>query len=59
MRRPFVFAFAAALLLAVSVPPATAAWPERPVTIIVPYPPAGTSDVLTRLVGNRLAGRLG
>ena len=36
MRRSFVFAFAAALLLAVSVPPAAAAWPERPVTIIVP-----------------------
>src|SRR5215218_4669542 len=48
------------LLTAVAAsPPAVAAYPERPVTIIVPYPPAGTSDVLTRLVGNRLAERLG
>ena len=59
MRRSVVFAFTAALLLAASAPLAAAAWPERPVTIIVPYPPAGTSDVLTRLVGNRLAERLG
>src|SRR5215213_8962322 len=59
MRRLVVFAFTAALLSAAPTPPATAAWPERPVTIIVPYPPAGTSDVLTRLVGNRLAERLG
>src|SRR3954451_13919398 len=42
-----------------ALPPAIAAFPERTVTIIVPYPPAGTSDVLTRLVGNRLAERLG
>jgi tripartite-type tricarboxylate transporter receptor subunit TctC len=60
MRRSFLFVLMATLLLAAAAaPPAAAAWPERPVTVIVPYPPAGTSDVLARLVGNRLAPRLG
>lgn len=30
---------------------ARAAWPERPVTVIVPYPPGGNNDILARLLG--------
>lgn len=29
---------------------ALAAWPERPVTVIVPYPPGGNNDILARLL---------
>jgi tripartite-type tricarboxylate transporter receptor subunit TctC len=29
-------------------------WPERPVRIIVPYPPGGSTDVLTRILADRL-----
>lgn len=29
---------------------ARAAWPERPVTVIVPYPPGGNNDILARLL---------
>jgi tripartite-type tricarboxylate transporter receptor subunit TctC len=34
-------------------------WPERPVRLIVPYPPGGSTDVLARLLGERLKERLG
>ncbi|RZM03446.1 MAG: tripartite tricarboxylate transporter substrate binding protein [Variovorax sp.] len=36
-----------------------AAWPERNVTVIVPYAPGGQGDVFARLVGDRLARALG
>jgi tripartite-type tricarboxylate transporter receptor subunit TctC len=34
-------------------------WPERPIRLIVPYPPGGSTDVLARLLGERLKDRLG
>jgi tripartite-type tricarboxylate transporter receptor subunit TctC len=34
-------------------------WPNRTVRIIVPYPPAGSVDVLTRILGERLQQQLG
>jgi tripartite-type tricarboxylate transporter receptor subunit TctC len=33
---------------------AFAQWPERPIKIIVPYPAGNSSDVVARLVGERL-----
>jgi tripartite-type tricarboxylate transporter receptor subunit TctC len=51
-------ACAAALLLCASAP-ALAAWPERPVTIIVPAAPGGTTDIATRIIADKLAGKLG
>jgi tripartite-type tricarboxylate transporter receptor subunit TctC len=35
------------------------AWPTKPIKIIVPYPPGGTSDILARSVGQKLAQSLG
>jgi tripartite-type tricarboxylate transporter receptor subunit TctC len=37
---------------------ATAAYPERPITIIVPFTPGGATDILARIVGAQLGSRL-
>ena len=38
---------------------AAASWPDRPVRVVVPYPPAGSTDVLTRILCERLGAALG
>jgi len=50
--------FAAALLAALAVN-ASAAWPEKPVKVLIGYAPGGSTDVVARLVGNRLGEKLG
>ena len=37
----------------------TAAWPSKPVRIIVSFPPGGTSDIVARLIGQHLTDKLG
>jgi tripartite-type tricarboxylate transporter receptor subunit TctC len=34
-------------------------WPARPVTMIVPYPPGGPTDVLARVLAEQMRGALG
>ncbi|HEY4922167.1 MAG TPA: tripartite tricarboxylate transporter substrate binding protein [Xanthobacteraceae bacterium] len=51
---------ALAALLALAATTASAeTFPDRPVTMIVPYAAGGSSDVLARLLGERLAQALG
>ncbi|HXS53417.1 MAG TPA: tripartite tricarboxylate transporter substrate binding protein [Usitatibacter sp.] len=52
--------FGAALAtLALALPAfAGAAFPDKPITIIVPYAPGGGADLLARLVGQKLSERL-
>ncbi|HXW42909.1 MAG TPA: tripartite tricarboxylate transporter substrate binding protein [Xanthobacteraceae bacterium] len=51
---------AAAALLAVFVAAALAAnYPQRPVTIVVGFPPGGASDILARILTDKLGGILG
>lgn len=36
-----------------------ASWPNKPVTLVIPYPPGGTSDVVGRILAQRLREELG
>src|SRR6185503_11554036 len=48
------------LLFAVSIVPAVsaAAWPERPIRIIIPWPPGGSTDIVGRILAAELTTRL-
>lgn len=47
-----------ALCMLLSVAPASAAWPDRPITMVVPYPPGGAADIIGRIVTRHLALQL-
>ena len=34
-------------------------YPGRPIRVVVPFPPGGTSDILTRIIGDKLTASLG
>jgi tripartite-type tricarboxylate transporter receptor subunit TctC len=34
------------------------AWPAKPITVIVPFPPGGPTDVATRIIGQKMAAEL-
>lgn len=47
------------VLLATGPVAAQAAFPSKPITIIVPFSAGGTTDILARIVGQALSGELG
>lgn len=51
--------FMLAALCAVAAAPSYAAWPERPITLIVPFTAGGSTDVLARLLGKAMQTTLG
>ncbi|MEO7009381.1 MAG: tripartite tricarboxylate transporter substrate-binding protein, partial [Caldimonas sp.] len=52
---------AAAIFTGLAASPALAQdkWPSKPITYIVPFPAGGTTDVLARLIGQKLGPALG
>ena len=64
-RRTFVIK-AMALVMSLAAPQALAqiqsgtqqSWPQKPIKLLVAYPPGGVSDVMARMVAERLAQRL-
>ena len=59
MNRRTLLALTAAGLAAPGYLRAQGAWPERPVRVIVPFPPGGSVDTIARLFQNKLAEGLG
>jgi tripartite-type tricarboxylate transporter receptor subunit TctC len=49
----------AALLLALAGAPSHAAWPERLIKLVVPFPAGGPTDVAARLIAQAMSSRLG
>ena len=56
--RPVLTLLALAFVVAATVAPAEE-YPNRSITLIVPYPPGGGVDAMARLVGDKLSAALG
>jgi tripartite-type tricarboxylate transporter receptor subunit TctC len=60
MKRAWAFLAAAVALLLTAAPAAQADdYPSHPVTLIVPYTPGGSTEILARIVAQKLGERLG
>ena len=59
MRQFLLALFVFALFGAAVSPAAAQVWPERPVTMVIPFPPGGGTDLLGRIVAKGLTDVLG
>jgi tripartite-type tricarboxylate transporter receptor subunit TctC len=54
-----IFVLAAVTLVVAATGAQAQAWPNRPVRIIIPYPPGDAADIMARLIGPKMSERLG
>ena len=60
MKRRTLLTVTAATIATLAMPAiADTAWPERPVRILVSFPPGGSSDLVARMLGEKLSASLG
>jgi tripartite-type tricarboxylate transporter receptor subunit TctC len=58
-RKHFIRGIAAAALAALAGTASAQAWPAKPITMIIPFPPGGTLDVVGRMLAQKLGAQLG
>ena len=58
-RHSWIGALVAALLLAISGATHASDWPTRSITMVLPYPPGGSIDILGRIFVQKLQDALG
>lgn len=58
-RRPFIRAAFVAALVALAPFASAQGYPNRPITMIIPFPPGGTLDFVGRLLAQKLAEQIG
>ncbi len=59
MKRRHLLGGAAAVLAAPAIVRAQGNYPERPVRLVIPFPPAGPTDIIGRLTAEKLSAVLG
>ncbi|WP_326535701.1 Bug family tripartite tricarboxylate transporter substrate binding protein [Pseudorhodoferax sp.] len=59
LRRFIQAALCACALALAQGAPAQGNWPDRPLRLVVPFPPGGSTDIIGRVVADRLARALG
>jgi tripartite-type tricarboxylate transporter receptor subunit TctC len=59
VKRRHILAVGAGALVAPSIVRAEGKYPDRPIRLVVPFPPAGPTDIIGRMVAEKMTGRLG
>jgi tripartite-type tricarboxylate transporter receptor subunit TctC len=65
MRHRFLFSLVLAAVLGSGIGSGSSGiavaqtWPDRPIRLVVPFPPGGSTDVVGRMIGEQLRQRLG
>lgn len=59
MKRLLTSALLSLAALGAAGPALADTWPAKPVTLLVPFPPGGSSDAIARMLGNKLQEKIG